>query len=489
MVPNEKELMVNNVDNKKEEVNKIVNIVEIDVAQKDKKKLSFFGYKSKMVILIILTIYFNIALLASGYYSYKNYKEWLILVLIVFLVFNIVIISSIVIISKKHKQRFIVKANEFEDVIENLACPNYELKERITDIEDTHDGNEEDFDYSNIEAETPTSYDKFEDIDLKELCSKFVLFAEKDGFHVDFSSVREFFSAMASKNLIIVDNKKKSYCKRFIDLVSDFLGQTAFYVREGLEWEKPSNLYLRASNGKLLETNFSKGIINAYKNPNSFNFCGIANVSFAAFKKYFNEVFPFVIHPNRTINLQLSTKQGNEKSTICKNTWFILFVNDKLSDIPKELVENCSIVSLIAYEIDPIENDVDFNVSYSQFIRAINKDDDEYISETNWKKFDEFINETNEILSFRISNKYFCELESFSVTYFMCGGSELEAIDHMICCKLLPYLFSLETIYANEIEQMRKSLDEIFGTENMIATKQALSKLKEQKAFLIRGGE
>ena len=474
-------------------VEKNKSVVEIDLKKGEKRKLTLFGFKGKVALSIIILVYVNIALLVGMIYGLASDETLTFgVLLMVMIAINIIFPIKLSKVIRNHKKRYILKSESLDDLVEFLDCPNYEEKIRIDNKKITFKHEDDDVDYyaddmEEDEEQSTKFVHSYDDIDFEEMCNDIVKFAEKKGLSTDVNSVRLFLSAINSSHLVEVDSENLEISKKFVDVLSEYLGKSAFYSKEHPSWEKPEDTLWKRQSNVNVETKVLKSLLSANKNKGNFTFLGLVDVVYSKFENYFSQMLNFVNHPNRKILVEVSPKYDNGvdpvgRLTIPKNIWFIVFpktdVENKISEkIVKNLVKIEITGSIIDESEEVIEHDA---ISIEQFNYSVNKAADEAdINEDLWKKYDEFILESKKYVPFDINDKYFYGIENFTLMYVIAGGEESSALDYVVNCKVLPMILNLKELEISEIGIFIDLLENIFDTEGFTASIKTLNKLKE----------
>ena len=468
-------------------------VKEIDLKKGEKRKLTLFGFKGKVALSVIIMIYVNLALLIGVIYGLTSGETITCGILVIgIIVVNIIYPINLVKVIRNHKRRYILKSESIDHLVEFLDCPNYEEKVRIDNKKITFK-HEDDEDYYAVDVEDDDEEQSskyvhaYDEIDFEEMCSDIVKFAENRGLATDIQSVRLFLSAINSSRLIEVNSSDLEISKRFVDVLSEYLGKEAFYSKEHPNWEKPEDILWKRQSNINVETKVLKSLLSANKNKGNFTFLGMVDVTYANFENYFSQMLSFVNHPNRKLLVEVSPKYDNGvdpvgKLTIPKNIWFVVFpkkdVENKISEkVVKNLVSIEITGSIVEEAAEKEEHEA---ISIEQFNYSVNKAADECdIDEELWKKYDEFIIESKKLVNFSVNDKYFYGIENFALMYAITGGEISNALDNVINSKILPLILNLKELEVSEISVVIDLLENIFDTEGFTVSIRTLNKLKE----------
>ena len=483
-------MMENN--QKIEQQNELVK--EIDLKKGEKRKLSLFGFKGKVALSVIVIVYVNLALLIGVIYGLASEETLTCGILIIGIIaVNIIYPIKLTKVIKNHKRRYILKSDSIDNLVEFLDCPNYEEKVRIDNKKITFKHEDDDEDYYMVDSEEDNEEQStkfvhaYDEINFEEMCLDIIKFAENRGLSTDVQSVRLFLSAINSSRLIEVNSPNLEVSKKFVDVLSEYLGKAAFYSKEHPNWEKPEDILWKRQSNINVETKVLKSLLSANKNKGNFTFLGMVDVTYDNFENYFSQMLGFVNHPNRKLLVEVSPKYDNGvdpvgRLTIPKNIWFVVFpkkdVENRMSEkIVKNIVSIEVTGSIIEEATEKMEHEA---ISIEQFNYSVNKASDECeIEEELWKKYDEFILESKKLVNFSVNDKYFYGVENFALMYAITGGEISNALDNVVNSKVLPLILNLKEFEVNEISVMIDLLENIFDTEGFTVSIRTLNKLKE----------
>lgn len=482
-------MMENN--QKIEQQNELVK--EIDLKKGEKRKLSLFGFKGKVALSIIIAIYVNFALLTGIVYGLaSNQGLTCVIFIIITLAINIIYPIMLARVIKNHKRRYILKSDSIDNLVEFLDCPNYEEKVRIDNKKITFKHEDDDIDYYADEIEEDEEQaskfvHSYDDINFEELCADVVKFAANRGLNTDIESVRLFLSAINSSRLIEVNSISLEVSKKFVDVISEYMGKAAFYSKEHPNWEKPDDILWKRQSNVNVETKVLKSLLSANKNKGNFTFLGMVDVTYSKFENYFSQLLNYVNHPNRKLLVDVSPKYDNGvdpagKLSVPKNIWFVVFPKkDVENKISEKIVKNLVCIEINGSIVEESEEKIQHEaISIEQFNYSVNKSADEFeIDEELWKKYDEFILESKKLVNFSVNDKYFYGIENFALMYAITGGEMSNALDNVVNSKVLPMILNLKELEIHEISLFIDLIENIFDTEGFTVSVRALNKLKE----------
>lgn len=472
-------------------------VVEIDLQKGEKRKLSLLSFKGKVALSVILMIYLLIGLIVAAVVAVGTGDIYLTLLIgAIILAVCIAYPVSLAEIIRKHKRRYLLKSNNLSEIIDYLDCPNYEERVRVVE-EDKNislQNDEEDYDYydeyeyEEIEDESTSYVQSFEEIDFEEMVLDIVKFAGKKGLSTDVGSVRTFMSAINSSHLIEIKSKNLEVSKKFVDILSEYLTRKAHYVKENQSWESPEDIMWKKHNNVLVETEILKSVLHASKNKNRFTFLGLVDVHYSKLESYFAQFLTFVNYPNRRLLVEVSEKFNNGidpagKVAIPKNLWFIIFPKQNVENkVPTKIAKNLVSIEISGSIIEAEDVEVTKeDLLIDQFEYSVNKSADESdISEELWKKYDEFLKKIEELeVNLELNDKYFYGIEKYATMYTSTGADEAQAVDNVINSKILPLLLNKKDLNVDQINLLIRWIEEIFDTEGFTVTLKTLNKLKE----------
>ena len=355
----------------------------------------------------------------------------------------------------------------------------------------TFKSDDTDIDYYSTEEDDEEESTKlvgaYEEIDFEELCLNVVKFAASKGLNTDVLSVRTFLSAINSSHLIEVNSQDLEVAKKFVDVISEYLGKKAYYSKEKSHWEKPEDILWKKLNNQIVESDVLKSLLYAHKNKNDFTFLGLADVNYSRFDEYFAQIFGFINHPNRRVLIDVAAKYDNGvdpagRLSTPKNIWFIVFPNSDASNkVSDKTIRNLVKIEVNGSIAEPTEETIEVEkMILEQFYYSISKaSDDADINEDLWKKYDEFIVEAEKIVKLNLNDKYFYGVENFATMFVIAGGEEADALDHVVNAKLLPMITNFKDLEVSEVDILIDNIENIFDTEGFVVTIKTLNKLKE----------
>ena len=477
--------------------NKTTSVVEIDLKKNEHKKLSLIGQKGKVALGIILIIWVTLGLLFGCLLGFTNDMTYVGLsFLVATFIWVIAASTKMSKYRKDYKKRYILKSETLGDIVNHLDCPNYEQKVREIKVveEEEEESNDDDYyddveDYYSMieEPEENSSYvHSFDEIDLEKKVLEIVEFAKAKGLNTNPLSVRRFLSAINSSHLIEVSSSSVQLSKKFVDVISEFMGRKAFYAKENPSWKEPKDTLWRKRDDQVVESEILKSVLFANKNKNTFTFLGLVDVNYPNFEEYFSQMLHFVNFPNLRLLLEVSAKFDNGidpagKTAIPRNLWFVIFPKNDTEKMSEKTCKNIVSIEIDGTIIQENENvKTPENVIIEQYNYSINKKCDEFeINEDLWKKYDEFINKVNEIVDLKLNDKYFYGIENYALMMVCIGAEQSTAIDNVINSKILPLLLNMKKLSVEEIDSLIRLVETIFDTEGFTATLKTLNKLKE----------
>ncbi len=412
-----------------------------------------FSNKTKKVALALVAIYYNVVMYYSFGFKYEGDTN-----------FNIVVSAWVII-------NLICILFAFRLRKKKIVTKNV-VKEEIS----THD-------FEVIEPqkhEVVVSKAIFNQIDLKQLCDNFYLYLLENGLMLEHKKIREIFAAMSSNRLLILNNK--SYLnKEFLTVLNSFFGNSTYYKELDDQCINEDHIYFDDSNA----SGFTRGICSAIDNTSNVNISSLLNVNLENCHLYLNSLVSFAKNPNEKGKITLDLKDYSisdyvvgRNLAIPKNTWFILFTQEGTKQVLDNKIANDLItLDINVIEVEKKQSNEKFSVlSAVNFLDAINTAREKnYLTNESWEKIDELERELNSKINFSIENKIVRKLEVYASVYKIMCENEKDALDSTIANILLPIIFvGKENVFNIVLD----TLKDVFEDENIILTKELLSKYK-----------
>ena len=348
-------------------------------------------------------------------------------------------------------------------------------EEEVVVEEQTEEEDEEEtvIEYSNaISYKTVDEKRTIKNVDLGRLCDRLCRYSMSKGIVVDPKSARLVLGSMAAGHLIVVNSPAQHLVEPFLDILGQFFGDEKFTLDASNRVDLHSILWdLNKNNNTYESTDLSKVLLKAQNLNKTMHTCTIKNVKFEDFTNAFAKILAFVNNPSATIKVKL-----NEEETVKlgKNLWFFLITDEA---IPEHIATS---VLEINVSLRTAEEEVQFNeqtgISLPDFNDNVNAAKELFfISESNWKRIDEFVEHINELENFKIGNKQVLQMENFTSTYMAANADEVEALDMVFVSKLIPILKHTKTYLSVDGElKLIEYITRSFEEEALVQTQKIL---------------
>ena len=454
------------VDFKYDDPNKLV--------LEDKEGLSS---KKKALIGFILIVYFDLMCyfaMATGSTS-QEANSLIYLAMGAVTIFGMIFVFSKLTNKKRNARKklnqFMTSLGEFKQVynvsydkpVEQQADEEVKKEEYIYHEDDTHN-------YSEKKENTD-----IEDFDIENLAKKFILFSKERGVNVEMDTVRNLFSCMASSNLVLVSTYTKEEVYKLENVISAFFGvelcQTEF---DEINSEK--DLYWKFNNftNEYKMNGLAKSISIADKLSTSIIPTFLNNVKLQDLKEYFDVHLKSIQSNIKNNFVSIEEKE----MPLHKNIWYFVVLNEE-SEIPNKFIENGMLMEINLQEHELYDDGtVNELSSVKAFNTAVNRIKQEhFISESYWKKLDEFIESVSNIEDFSISNKEILQLEKFSSVYKSSSLDDDITLDIMFKNKIVPMIKNMNFYKSDRGEKIvHEIILKAFGEDLLAKSNKALAK-------------
>lgn len=481
------------------------NNVVIDKKASTKKSLKKFTYSDskkdyykdrigiskpkKILITLLLMIFVDTVLGGIAYQNWiKGKSELLHYVLLGILgVFNLIaIIYMLVSLFRKSIKiskhpvdeltKMMSEVKEFKEIAKVVyEEPVEEVVEEevIEEVEEEVEEEETVIEYSNAISYTTVDEKRtIKNVDLGRLCDRLCRYSASRGIVVDPKSARLILGSMAAGHLINVHSPADDLIEPFLDILGEFFGDEKFTLDASNRLDLHSILWdLNKATNTYELTDLSKVLLKAQALNKTMHTCTIKNVKFEEFSNAFAKILAFVDNPGANIKIKLNEEQS---AKLGKNLWFFLITDEA---IPEHIATS---VLEINVSLRTAEEEVQFNeqtgISLPDFNDNVNAAKELFfISESNWKRIDEFVEHINELENFKIGNKQVLQMENFTSTYMAANADEVEALDMVFVSKLIPILKHTKTYLSVDGElKLIEYITRSFEEEALVQTQKIL---------------
>ena len=463
---------------------------ELDKAiRREKKKLSF-GFR--LFIALMLTLYYDAmctGLLVSNLLAEKTALLYIVVGVLLF-VGNVLAVVYIVIIAKRRRLQNYLHPNEvITDMVYNVkefdevakVTYNKPVERPLTEFDPPEEEEEtveevvRRYDATFAEEEEEIEFSK--KVSLNELCVSFRKFAATKGVSVEMSSVRSMFAAMASGKILLMSCKNKEILPAFISAVCEYFGVSG-KASASDEWHSQEDLlWQKVGAAEYALSDISNAINSACKTPERNCVILIENVGMGNLNDYFSAFLDYANFPSEEHVISF----GEDVSLkMPSNVCIMLFPSSDnfLEELTPAAAHAGILVEIVAGKSAPAaaaEDEIKV-ISRPALEELVSEAREQFfLTETVWKKLDEFTEAVNANERFNIDNKSLLQLEKYTSVLMECGGDENEALVNMFTAKIIP-LLKVSKAYKKEAggKMLYGIIEKLFGEENLSAVQRAL---------------
>jgi hypothetical protein len=373
-----------------------------------------------------------------------------------------------------------------------------EEMETLTGHEDTPIGENESrfFKLSKIDAEwadyVPPVYDNT--ITLPEICDRFRNFAcSRLGLYYDIKIIRLFMASFASTRLIILQGISGTGKTSLPYAFGKFLQNDAIITSIQPSWRDRSELfgYFNEFTKRYNETELLRAMYEATYNENIY-LTILDEMNIARVEYYFAEMLSIMEMPDADewrIEIVPSSwendpiKLTDGKLTIPQNIWYIgtannddstFSVSDKVYDRALTINIDNKGIPFVAPDTPPSR--ISFSAVDALYKQAVldHPMEERYLNMI--EDLDSYV-----IKKFRVAfgNRIMKQMKVFVPAYVACGGTVVEAIDHILATKVFRKFESLNlALIRDEIKGLINYLDTLFGKGKMVSCIEFLDRLQ-----------
>lgn len=294
--------------------------------------------------------------------------------------------------------------------------------------------------------------------------------------------IREFFSGLATSKIIILEGISGTGKTSLPYAVAKYFNNNATIVSVQPSWRDRSELmgYFNEFTKRFNETDFLASVYEATLREDP-NFVVLDEMNLARIEYYFADFLSIMEMPDAAewkIDLVPNTLPTDPKNInygkllVPQNVWFVGTANndDSTFTITDKVYDRAVALELnekAGYFDAPMTES--FNCSYNYlemlFEKAVAENK---ISEANLNaimELDDFIQQKFKV---GFGNRVLKQMKTFIPNYIACGGTEMEAIDFMICSKILRKFSSLNLPFlTKELSELTAFMDRKFGRSSL----------------------
>ena len=291
-----------------------------------------------------------------------------------------------------------------------------------------------------------TTYD--DQTSIHGLCDRLVEYSKNKGIIIELSSCRNLISALCSSHMVVLNSKVKELVNPFLEILNSYFGNRGHISVGDSSWNSVFFLlWKKDENGNYVKTDFVNDIHNSSKYKNMLNLTFITNVDHTNFEKYFGAIIDFASKPSYVHKLQLNQKQ---EIKIQPNTRFVVVPNgeDFLDNVSNKVLDSIAYVDIFLRKADSVKEEVEAPsiVSYAHLEENIASAKNTYfIKEESWKKIDQLVESIKELDDFSLGNKNVISMENYSSVIMECGADESDALEAILLSKVVPLIKGLKS--------------------------------------------
>ena len=332
------------------------------------------------------------------------------------------------------------------------------------------------------------------DLTLPEICDRFRNFAcSKMGLYYDIRIIRLFLAALSSTRLVILQGISGTGKTSLPYAFGKFIQNDANIAAVQPSWRDRSELlgYFNEFTKRYNETETLARLYEAtYKNDVFLTILDEMNI--ARVEYYFAEMLSILEMPSRDewiIDLVPTSWDNDPKHLqagrfhLPHNMWYVGTANNDdstfaISDKVYDRAIPINIDSKGKYFDAPMTEAVKIDYRHLETMFEECKKEHK-VSAVNLNKINTLDDYVIEHFRLAFGNRIVKQLRDFIPAYVGCGGTELDGLDYVLANKIFRKFESLNLAFIrDEIDGLIEYLDELFGEENMMESKDYLTRLK-----------
>jgi len=331
-------------------------------------------------------------------------------------------------------------------------------------------------------------------LSLRGICNTFRCYMSEN-LHLYYSieDVRRFISSLAVSKMMILQGMSGTGKTSISIAFGKFIGVESVVVPIQPMWKEKSDLlgYYNEFTGKFNETTILKLLYEA-SNSNKIFVVVLDEMNIARVEYYFSEFLSLLELPNnadRDVVVASSGVYGDPKRMshgkipLPSNVWFLGTANndDSTFAISDKVYDRAMVMNLnqktAPFEADAASSQINLSADrFEQLTKdALTMFSLSQESEAKINELDEFLIKNFEIT---FGSRILMQMRKYVPIYMACGGSEIEAIDDIICKKLLRKLEGKNPVYVrSKSEELLALLDRLFGEDAMSTSIEYIKRL------------
>ncbi len=319
---------------------------------------------------------------------------------------------------------------------------------------------------------------------LQELCEKFRRFAAAN-LHLYYTEaqIREFIAGLAVSRILILQGISGTGKTSLTYAFGEFIANSSTIIPVQPMWKERSDLlgYYNEFTRKYNETVLLRKMYEANNSANIY-ITVLDEMNIARVEYYFAEFLSLLEIPNPELRyLEVVTDKWDDdpaglrdgRIKLPENMWFVGTANndDSTFAISDKVYDRAMIVDLES-RTPPFGGDRRepiVPISYQEFMRLAENAQRGYeITRRNERRLKELDDRLTETFQITFGNRIMRQIRSYISVYVACGGDELEALDDILCKKVLRKLANKDlSLMKTELEETSKYLETLFGEGKM----------------------
>ncbi len=319
---------------------------------------------------------------------------------------------------------------------------------------------------------------------LKELCDRFRLYAANN-LHLYYSEaqIREFVASLAVSHIIILQGMSGTGKTSLTYAFGEFIGNPSSIIPVQPMWKERSDLlgYYNEFTRKYNETELLRKMYEANKSDNIY-ITVLDEMNIARVEYYFAEFLSLLEIPNPELRyLEVVTDKWEDdppdlkdgRIKLPQNMWFVGTANndDSTFAISDKVYDRAMIIDLDS-RITPFGDGAQeqtADISYAEFTTLVENAQRGYEitrrNERRLRMLDAYLIEKFQIT---FGNRIMRQIRSYISVYVNCGGEELDALDDILCKKVLRKLTYKDlSLMHGELEEAAQYFETLFGEGKM----------------------
>ena len=287
-------------------------------------------------------------------------------------------------------------------------------------------------------------------IDAEKLTESFVNFLANFQITTSYKSIKQLFASLPASKILYIKSNDLNKLEIFVNALQAYTDSPNITL-DLKDMESFTDLI------KDFNSSFVKLLIEASKNKNKVHFVYIKDIKKEKFERL---LAPFIVI-NRS-NSNISINIDKKIIPISKNIYFII-----PQSLGKENDESVTIdINLADAQkeeyLGPLEP-----LNINSLLNVINEYQEEvYVSEEDFKKFDDLFDELSTDKQLSLSNRSTLDFDKIYLLLIFAGLDKSEAIDILLRERIVPQLKKLN-IYKNNKPELLKTVIRIFGEDNI----------------------